>query len=135
MNRQMVNTMGCEEGVIFNYMTKMEMVSRYTDLARQRSELFLQSGSGWNADIERQEKAILGEMAALEVAIKLPVQEEQAIPEMLTIRKAAERTGLSYDCIRKLCLQKKITFVMVGTKYLVNFGKLVDFLNGQGTNA
>ena len=51
-------------------MTKMEMVSRYTDLARQRSELFLQSGSGWNADIERQEKAILGEMAALEAAIK-----------------------------------------------------------------
>ena len=117
------------------FMTKIEMVSRYADLARQRSELFLQSGSGWNADIERQEKAILGEMAALEAAIKLPVQEEQAIPEMLTIRKAAERTGLSYDCIRKLCLQKKITFVMVGTKYLVNFGKLVDFLNGQGANA
>ena len=122
------------KGANSNYMTKMEMVSRYTDLARQRSELFLQSGSGWNADIERQEKAILGEMAALEAAIKLPVQEEQSIPEMLTIRKAAERTGLSYDCIRKLCLQKKITFVMVGTKYLVNFGKLVDFLNGQGTN-
>ena len=116
-------------------MTKMELISRYTDLARQRSELFLQSGSGWNADIERREKAILGEMAALEAAITLPVQEEQAIPEMLTIRKAAERTGLSYDCIRKLCLQKKITFVMVGTKYLVNFGKLVDFLNGQGANA
>ena len=117
------------------FMTKIEMVSRYADLARQRSELFLQSGSGWNADIERRENAILGEMAALEAAIKLPVQEEQAIPEMLTIRKAAERTGLSYDCIRKLCLQKKITFVMVGTKYLVNFGKLVDFLNGQGANA
>ena len=117
------------------FMTKIERVSRYADLARQRSELFLQSGSGWNANIERREKAILGEMAALEAAIKLPVQEEQAIPEMLTIRKAAERTGLSYDCIRKLCLQKKITFVMVGTKYLVNFGKLVDFLNGQGANA
>ena len=117
-----------------SYMTKMEMVSRYTDLARQRSELFLQSGSSWNTYTESQEKAILNEMAALEAAIKLPVQEEQAIPEMLTIRKAAERTGLSYDCIRKLCLQKKITFVMVGTKYLVNFGKLVDFLNGQGTN-
>ena len=116
------------------FMTKIEMVSRYADLARQRSELFLQSGSGWNADIERREKSILGEMVALEAAIKLPVQEEQSIPEMLTIRKAAERTGLSYDCIRKLCLQKKITFVMVGTKYLVNFGKLVDFLNGQGTN-
>ena len=78
------------------FMTKIEMVSRYADLARQRSELFLQSGSGWNADIERREKAILGEMAALEAAIKLPVQEEQAIPEMLTIRKAAERTGFLY---------------------------------------
>ena len=87
-------------------MTKMELISRYTDLARQRSELFLQSGSGWNADIERREKAILGEMAALEAAIKLPVQEEQAIPEMLTIRKAAERTGLSYDCIIFLCNHK-----------------------------
>nr|WP_303041231.1 excisionase family DNA-binding protein [Enterocloster clostridioformis] len=127
--------MGFEEGVIFNYMTKMEMASRYTDLARQRSELFLQSDSCWNADTERQEKAILNEMASLEVAIKLPVQEGQAIPEMLTIRKAAERTGLSYDCIRKLCLQKKITFVMVGTKYLVNFGKLVDFLNGYEADA
>ncbi|MFR2694169.1 MAG: excisionase family DNA-binding protein [Enterocloster bolteae] len=51
---------------------------------------------------------------------------------MLSIRKAAERTGLSYDCIKKIMPQKKITFVMVGTKYLVNFGKLVDFLNGRG---
>ena len=59
---------------MFSYMTKMEMVSRYTDLARQRSELFLQSGSCWNTDTERQEKAILNEMAALEAAIKLPVQ-------------------------------------------------------------
>nr|DAZ17983.1 MAG TPA: hypothetical protein [Caudoviricetes sp.] len=28
------------------FMTKIEMVSRYADLARQRSELFLQSGYG-----------------------------------------------------------------------------------------
>ena len=74
------------KGANSNYMTKMELISRYTDLARQRSELFLQSGSCWNTDTERQEKAILSEMASLEVAIKLPVQEEQAIPEMLTIR-------------------------------------------------
>ena len=62
-------------------MTKMEMVSRYTDLARQRSELFLQSGFCWNADTERQERAILNEMAALEAALKLPVQEEQTSRE------------------------------------------------------
>ncbi len=54
------------------------------------------------------------------------------IPEMITIRQCSEKTGLSYDFIRKLCLQKKIVFIRVGSKYLVNFGKFIDFLNGQG---
>ena len=55
------------------------------------------------------------------------------IPEMVSIRQAAARTGLSYDYIRKLCLQQKIVYVKAGTKYLVNFGKLIMFLNdGEG---
>ena len=55
------------------------------------------------------------------------------IPEMVSIRQAAARTGLSYDYIRKLCLQQKIVYVKAGTKYLVNFGKLIIFLNdGEG---
>ena len=29
-------------------------------------------------------------------------------PTMLTIKECAERSGLSYDCIRKLCLENKI---------------------------
>ena len=53
------------------------------------------------------------------------------IPEMITIRQCSEKTGLSYDFIRKLCLQKRIVFIRVGSKYLVNFGKFIDFLNGQ----
>ena len=64
-------------------MTKMEMVSRYTDLARQRSELFLQSGSGWNADIERQEKAILGENSLFQKC--LPSVRQQRGPGYLMI--------------------------------------------------
>lgn len=51
------------------------------------------------------------------------------IPEMVTIRQAAVRTGLSYDYLRKLCLQRKIVFVKAGTKYLINMGKLAAFLN------
>ena len=51
------------------------------------------------------------------------------IPTMVTIREAAAQTGLSYDYIRKLCLQRKIVFIRAGCKYLVNLEKLVDFLN------
>lgn len=54
------------------------------------------------------------------------------VPEMITIRQCSARTGLSYDFIRKLCLQKRIVFIRVGSKYLVNFSKFIDFLNGQG---
>lgn len=51
------------------------------------------------------------------------------IPTMVSIKEASSRTGLSYDYIRKLCLQKKIVFVKAGSKYLINLEKLVTFLN------
>ncbi|MDY4115124.1 excisionase family DNA-binding protein [Blautia sp. HCP3S3_D9] len=51
------------------------------------------------------------------------------IPTMVSIKEASSRTGLSYDYIRKLCLQKKIVFVKAGSKYLINLEKLVIFLN------
>ena len=50
-------------------------------------------------------------------------------PTMLTLRQAAEATGLSYDHHRKLCLQKKIIFVRAGNKYLVNAEKLQEYLD------
>ena len=54
------------------------------------------------------------------------------VPVMLTIREAAQKSGLSYDAIRKLCLQRKIVFIRVGSKYLVNWLKFCEFLNGGG---
>jgi len=55
------------------------------------------------------------------------------IPTMLTIKEAAEKTGVSYDCIRKLCLQNKIVHIRAGVKYLINFEKFVEYLNaGDG---
>lgn len=53
----------------------------------------------------------------------------QMIPEMVTIKKASERTGVSYDRIRKLCKQGRIVYIKTGAKYLVNFGKFVEYLN------
>lgn len=51
------------------------------------------------------------------------------IPQMLTIKELAERTKLSYNFIRKLCLGNKIVYIKSGTKYLVNYNKFIDFLN------
>ena len=54
------------------------------------------------------------------------------VPEMLTIEQTRARIpGLSYDYLRKLCLQHKIVHVRAGSKYLINFGRLVEYLNGQ----
>ena len=53
------------------------------------------------------------------------------IPEMIPLKEASRRTGLSYELLRTLCLQKKIVHIRSGAKYLVNFRKLCDFLNGE----
>lgn len=56
-------------------------------------------------------------------------------PTMLTIQETSNRTGVSYDCIRKLCMQNKIKYIKAGKKYLINFGRFVEFLNeGQVAN-
>ena len=38
------------------------------------------------------------------------------VPEMVTLQVAAERTGLSYDCLRKLCINHKIVHMKAGRK-------------------
>lgn len=57
------------------------------------------------------------------------------IPKMIGISEASKQTGLSYDFIRKLCLQNKIVYVRAGVKYLINWDKLVEFLNQGEKNA
>lgn len=58
---------------------------------------------------------------------------EQRIPEMVSIREAARRTGMSYAFIRKLCQEKKIVYVQAGSRCMVNFSFLVDYLqHGKG---
>lgn len=56
-------------------------------------------------------------------------------PTMLSIKETSKRTGLSYDYLRKLCLQNKIVFIKAGAKYLINQEKLADFLNGEEVGA
>ena len=51
------------------------------------------------------------------------------VPEMVTLKEASARTHLSYDYLRILCLQKRIVFIRTGSKYLINFEALIDYLN------
>lgn len=57
------------------------------------------------------------------------------VPRMVGITEASKQTGLSYDFIRKLCLQDKIVYVRAGVKYLINLDKLLEFLNQGEKNA
>lgn len=56
---------------------------------------------------------------------------EYLIPEMITLREAARRTGLSYDFLRKGCLSGQLIHIRAGSKILINFNKLIDKLNGE----
>ena len=57
-------------------------------------------------------------------------QAEQSIPEMISIREASKRTGLSYDHLRKECLKGHVKHIRIGTgKFLINFGALVQQLD------
>ncbi len=58
-----------------------------------------------------------------------------ALPKMLSLREAAEETGLSYGYLRGLCLSGTITCLRAGrTKWLINASSLAAFLNGGGVS-
>lgn len=58
--------------------------------------------------------------------------EPQGLPRMKTIKEMAELTGLSYTMLRNLCLENKIVHIRAGKKYLINYDRFVDYLNGVG---
>lgn len=52
------------------------------------------------------------------------------MPRMVTIKAAAEATGLTYSCIRQWILSGTFTYyVKTGNKVFLNLDKLVEFLN------
>ena len=52
------------------------------------------------------------------------------VPEMVTLKEASLRTGLSYDCLRKKCLNKEIAHIRSGKKFFVNYTMLCVYLSG-----
>lgn len=58
-----------------------------------------------------------------------PTDSNAAAPLMLTIRQASAKTGLSYNLLKGLCEEHRIVHLKCGAKYLINYEKLVEFLN------
>ncbi len=54
----------------------------------------------------------------------------RALPTMKPIKEMAELTGLSYTHLRHLCLEGKIVYRRAGNKYLINYERFIDYLNG-----
>lgn len=58
------------------------------------------------------------------------------MPTMVTMNKAAELIGVPYSAIRRWIKSGEFTYyVMVGTRYLINLERLVEFLNTPATVA
>lgn len=53
---------------------------------------------------------------------------EQTV-RMVTLREASNRTGISYDRLRKMCINGQVIHIKAGRKFLLNWDKLVDYLN------
>lgn len=54
-------------------------------------------------------------------------------PHMATVKEAAQLFGLSQYYIRQLCRNRKIKYVCVGNRWLVNADTLASYLNeGEG---
>lgn len=58
------------------------------------------------------------------------------LPRMQPILELCEETGLTYGCLRRLCLAGKVKFIRAGGprgKILVNTESLANYLNNENT--
>ena len=53
------------------------------------------------------------------------------VPTMLPIKEVSSRTGLRYEFLRQLCLNGEIVHIRTGNKYLINYEKFLEYLNGN----
>ena len=61
---------------------------------------------------------------------KRRIPTDENAPQMITIKELANRTGLSDSSIRTLCKTNKIQYIRTGVKYLINYDRFIDYLNG-----
>lgn len=53
------------------------------------------------------------------------------LPKMLSLKQAAEESGLSYGFLRNLCIEGGVRCIRSGKKWYINEDSLTSFLNGS----
>lgn len=93
--------------------------------------------------LEKRRELLLAEIEAIDLRTDF-IRKEQRHDDlnacntpirMLTIKDAATEAGLSCDFVRKLCKRNEIVFVKAGTKTLVNWSSLEEYLRTGGVIA
>lgn len=103
------------------------------DMSNFVSMLLMQQGVNWRMEMQTEINTLKEKVDRLTALLEdgEPKQGNNA-PEMVPIKEASQRTGISYDFIRKMCISGQITHVKAGSKYLVNWQRLKEYLNGEG---
>lgn len=58
------------------------------------------------------------------------IQELPECPTLLSLNELTEKTGLPYQLLRKMIVEeKKVPYIRVGEKYLINYHVFLDTLN------
>ena len=63
----------------------------------------------------------------------LSERDASVMPEMYSLRKTAEKSGLSIYYLRKLLAERKIKYLQCGKKFLINYSSVIDLCNGAET--
>ncbi len=114
-----------------------DQVVKYLTLLDQKVRITAHSGVEWRPEYSTELMEIDKALSELRSTINEErVKSDNAnengetqVPTMLTISDAAKRTGLSYEHIKKLVINKKIVSVQTGKKTLINYEKLLNYLN------
>ncbi|MDE6240871.1 MAG: hypothetical protein K2M08_00440 [Anaeroplasmataceae bacterium] len=57
------------------------------------------------------------------------VKRMRTIKECVKMLKADDpKSAITYNTIRTLCLNNQVSFIKIGTRYLVNYDSLLDYL-------
>lgn len=53
-------------------------------------------------------------------------------PLLLSLNELQKKTGLNYNFLRKMIIEeKKVVYVKVGSKYLINYNSFLELLRGD----
>lgn len=113
-------------------------VCRYMELMDRRVFILTHSGISWKPEYGPELEAIDRELAELRKLVdqthekrgqEAQGKDAEGAVQMVTIKEASSRTGISYDRLRKMCINHQIVHIKAGCKFLINWDRLVAYLN------